>query len=300
MHHPTAVANPPSAAANAWRDLYLLSKPNLTLLVVITAVLGFGLGVRDGSMHWLRLIMLVIGTGLTSAGACALNMFIERDIDARMPRTRKRPLPAGRVSPEAALFFALITFSWGFGALAAFCGPLPAVLALLTGAIYAFAYTPLKRQGPVSVWVGAIPGALPPLIGWSAATGSLHWGGISLFAVLFCWQFPHFLALAYLYREDYRRAGFRFLPAEATARRTGVHILVGAAALAGASLLPYALGLVGIIYLVGVGLAGVWFVKVCLRAARELTGKSARRVFLASIVYQPALLALLVVDRLIL
>ncbi len=296
----SAVVARPAVVANAWRDLYALAKPNLTMLVVITAVLGFGLGVRDGSMHWLRLIMVVIGTGLTSAGACALNMFIERDIDARMPRTRKRPIPSGRVTPEAALFFALITFSWGFGALAAFCGPLPALLALVTGVIYAFAYTPLKRYGPVSVWVGAIPGAIPPLIGWSAATGSLDWGGVSLFAVLFCWQFPHFLALAYLYREDYRRAGFRFLPSEATARRTGTHILMGAAALAGASLLPYALGLVEAIYLVGVGLAGVWFVKVCLPAAADLTGKSARRVFLASIVYQPVLLTLLVVDRLIL
>ena len=283
------------------RDLYALAKPNLSLLIVVTAVLGFCLGASDGQLSWLKLTMLVVGTGLTSAGACALNMFIERDIDARMPRTRKRPIPSGRVTPESALFFALITFSWGFGTLATFCGPVPALLSLFTGAVYAFVYTPLKRHGPVSIWVGAIPGAIPPMIGWSAATGSLDWGAASLFLVLFAWQFPHFIALAFMYREDYRRAGFRFVPSgERPGRSAGRQIAVGAVALVATSVLPYALGLVGIVYLVGVLAAGAWFLKVSLQGALELTGKKARRVFLASIIYQPVLLALLVVDRLVL
>ena len=304
---PVAAASGVSAAsvtgvvapeAARFRDVYELAKPNLTFLVVVTAVLGYGLAVGDGGVQWSRLIMLIVGTTLTSAGACALNMFIERDIDALMPRTRKRPIPSGRVSAESALFFALMTLSWGFGALAAFCGPLPAFLSLLTAAIYAFVYTPLKRRGPISVWVGAVPGAIPPLIGWSAATGSIAEGGVSLFLVLFCWQFPHFIALAYMYREDYRRAGFRFLPP--TDAQTGRQILLGCAALVVVSGLPYALGLVGWIYLVGVMAAGLWFLKVCLRAALGLTGKRARQAFLASILYLPVVLALLVLDRLIL
>ena len=167
------------------RSLYELAKPNLTLLVVVTAVIGFYLGSGEGPVRWLQLVMMIVGTALTSAGACALNMFIEREIDGLMPRTRKRPIPSGRVSPESALFFALITFSWGFGALATFCGPIPAVLSMLTGAVYAFAYTPLKRRGPISIWVGAIPGAVPPMIGWSAATGGLDWGALALFLVMF-------------------------------------------------------------------------------------------------------------------
>ncbi len=281
-----------------FRDIYELAKPNLTLLVVVTAVLGFGLATGDGAIRWDRLIMLIVGTALTSAGACALNMFIERDIDALMPRTRKRPIPSGRVNPETALFFALMTFSWGFGALAAFCGPLPALFSLLTAAVYAFVYTPLKRRGPISVWVGAVPGALPPLIGWSAATGGVAAGGLSLFLVLFCWQFPHFIALAYMYREDYRRAGFRFLPPSDA--QTGRQILVGCVALVLASGLPYLLGLVGWVYLAGVAAAGLWFLKVCLQAAIDLTGKRARQAFLASILYLPVVLALLVLDRIIL
>ncbi len=279
--------------------LYALGKPNLTLLVIVTAVLGFFLGLSEGApLRWDRLLALIVGTGLTSAGACALNMFIERDIDALMPRTRKRPIPSGRVSPESALFFALMTLSWGFGALAAFCGPIPASLSLVTAGIYAFVYTPLKRRGPVSIWIGAIPGAVPPLMGWAAATDGVDWGGVSLFAILFCWQFPHFIALAYMYREDYRRAGFRFLPGDARAgRRAGQQILWGCIALFGAALVPSMLGLAGWVYVVGVVTAGLWFLQACWRCAAQTTGKSARRAFLASIAYLPALLVLLVLDR---
>lgn len=289
----------PGEAVNA-RALYELGKPNLTLLVVITAVLGFYLGIDD-VVRWDRLVMLIVGTALTSAGACALNMFIERELDALMPRTRKRPLPSGRVSPEVSLFFALMTLSWGFGTLAAFCGPIPAVLSLVTAGIYAFVYTPLKRRGPISIWVGAIPGAVPPLMGWATATGSIDWGGLSLFLLMFCWQFPHFIALAYLYREDYRRAGFRFLAADDVhGAQAGRHIALGCAALVVASWLPVALGLAGAVYAVGVTLVGLWFLKLCLQTALQMTGKRARRAFLASITYLPVVLALLVLDRLIL
>ncbi|MEL7368838.1 MAG: heme o synthase [Myxococcota bacterium] len=281
--------------------LYELSKPNLTLLVVITAVLGFYMASTGDSVRWDRLIALIIGTALTSAGACALNMYIERDIDARMPRTRKRPIPSGRVTPEVALFFVMMTLSWGFGLLATFCGPIPAALSLMTAGIYAFIYTPLKRRGPLSIWVGAIPGAVPPLMGWAAATGRIDWGGAALFLILFAWQFPHFIALAYMYREDYRRAGFHFLPKQdPEGRKVGLQIAGGGLALLIASVLPVMLGVVGPIYAVGVVAIGLWFLKVCLQSAFELTGKSARRVFLGSIKYLPIVLALLVIDRIIL
>ena len=282
------------------RALYELAKPNLSLLVVVTAVLGFFLGLGENAIRWERLVGLVLGTALTSGGACALNMFIERDIDALMPRTRKRPIPSGRVSAESALFFALITFSWGFGILATVCGPIAAALSLLTAAVYAFIYTPLKQRGPISIWVGAIPGAVPPMIGWAAATGTLDWGGFALFLVLFTWQFPHFVALAYMYREDYRRAGFRFLPTDdPDGRQAGRQVLLGCAALFVVSFLPSALGLTGPLYTVGVGLVGLWFLKDCLRAALHMTGKHARRAFLSSITYLPVLLVLLVVDRIV-
>ena len=294
----TSVKSTAASGARA-QALYELSKPNLTGLVVVTSVLGFYLGLEPGtplaSVDWVKLVYLMMGTALTSAGACALNMYIERDLDARMRRTQQRPIPSGRLSADQALAFALIVFAWGFFDLLIFCGPYPALLALLTGLIYGFVYTPLKRRGPISIWVGAVPGAIPPVMGWAAVQGGLGLGGLSLFAVLFVWQFPHFLALAYMYREDYARAGFRFLPDDD--RKTGLHIVLGCAALLAASVLPAALGLVGRVYLVGALAFGVAFLAVGLQVLGGCTPKRARRVFFASIIYQPALLALLVLDR---
>ncbi len=288
-----------SAPGTRAQAYYELSKPNLSGLVVVTAVLGFYLGSEPSgslaSVDWVKLLYLMMGTALTSAGACSLNMYIERDIDARMRRTQTRPIPSGRLSAAQALAFSVVVFTWGFFDLLIFCGPYPALLALVTGLIYAFVYTPLKRKGPISIWVGAIPGAIPPLMGWAAVRGDLGWGGWSLFAVLFIWQFPHFLALAYMYREDYARAGFRFLSDED--QKTGQQIVAGCLALLVASVLPVLLGLVGRVYLVGALVCGVAFLKVGLGVLRGCTPKRARAVFFASIIYQPALLALLVLDR---
>lgn len=281
------------------RAFYELGKPNLSTLVVITSVLGFYLA-SSGSLAWVPLVFLVAGTALTAAGACALNMYIERDLDRVMLRTRSRPIPSGRVSPEAALAFSLLSFSSGFGVLWVACGVYPAALSLVTALIYGFVYTPLKRRGPISIWIGAIPGAIPPVMGWSAVTGEIGAGGLALFAILFAWQFPHFLALAYMYREDYARAGFRFLPeGDHDGRLAGRQIALGCVGLLLASLGPAVLGLTGPVYLAGALVAGLFFLAAGIRVARRSTLQNARRAFFASITYLPALLALLVLDRLV-
>lgn len=285
----------PSAGAKL-RAFYELGKPNLSALVVVTAVLGYAMASRAAGqpIALVPLLYLVIGTAMTSMGACALNMYLERELDASMVRTRKRPLPARRLSPEEALFFALFTFVWGFAQLAVFSGALVAGLSLFTAVIYAYVYTPLKRRGPVSVWVGAVPGAIPPLMGWAAVTGGLEAPAFALFAVLFAWQFPHFLALAYVYRQDYLRVGFQFLPR--SERLTGLSIAIGAVVVLGVSLVPYALGVVSSVYLAGALVFGLVFVASALPNMVQLTARRARRTFIASIVYLPLLLLLLGLD----
>jgi protoheme IX farnesyltransferase len=280
------------------RALYELGKPNLSLLVVVTAVIGFFLASRPGDgVGWLEAVMLVVGTSLTAMGACAANMCREAEVDARMARTRTRPLPSGRVTEEEAFGYALGTFLVGFAFLYVFCGPLPALLSLFTTAVYVFAYTPSKRRGPVSVWIGAVPGAIPPVMGWATVRGALEPEGLALFALMFTWQFPHFLALAYMYRDDYARGGFRFLPEVDTARKTGRDIGLGAIAVAAASLAPFAFGLTSWIYLALALAAGAGFLGAAGRAWRRLSAKTARAAFLASIVYLPVLLVAIVLDR---
>ncbi len=246
---------------------------------------------------------LVLGMALTAAGACSLNMYIERDIDRLMRRTRVRPIPSGRVSARGALAFSLGTFTVGVVELAVFCGPYPAILAAATLVIYAFIYTPMKRRGPISIWIGAIPGAIPPVMGYAAVTGEIGVPGLVLFAILFLWQFPHFLALAWMYEDDYARAGFHFLPeppGQQAGIRTARAIVLGCAALIVASVLPTALGMASWLYGVGAVLAGVVFLIPCLRAVIEQTHARARGAFLASVTYLPLLLALLVLDRVLL
>jgi protoheme IX farnesyltransferase len=281
------------------RAYHELAKPNLSALVVVTAVLGHHLATPRGvDLDLSRLAWLAVGTALTSAGACASNMVLERDLDRAMLRTRVRPIPSGRLGAEQALSFAVTAFVTGFVVLLLGTGLVPALLALFTALVYAFVYTPLKRRGPLSIWVGAVPGAVPPVMGWASVTGEIGLGGLSLFAILFTWQLPHFLALAFMYRDDYARAGFRFLPPEdLDGARTGLHIALGCALLLVVSLGPAALGLTGPIYLVGAVLAGLLFGAAGLRVARDANPRNARRAFLASIVYLPALLALLVLDR---
>jgi heme o synthase len=278
------------------RAYYELGKPNLSGLVVITGIFGFYLASSGlASIDGVRFVHLVIGMALTAAGACAANMYIERTLDAIMVRTRHRPIPSGRVSARDALIFSVLTFAVGFAQLFVFCGPIPALLSLFTLVVYAFVYTPLKKKGPLAIAIGALPGAIPPVMGWAAVRGEIGAGGLALFAVLFLWQFPHFLALAFMYRDDYARAGFRFLPEP----HTGMAIVVGCALTVVASVMPYALGLVGLIYLLGAIASGAFFFAVCRRAALELTAARARSAFLASVTYLPALLALMLLDRVI-
>jgi protoheme IX farnesyltransferase len=283
------------------RAYHELAKPGLVGLVVLTGVLGFCLGAaKVGHLDWMKLVAFVVGTAATGGGACALNMFIEREADGRMRRTRDRPIPSGRLRAEEALAFALVNFTCGFLLLGLACGGIPAVLSLLTAVVYAFVYTPLKRRGPVAVAVGAVPGAIPPLMGWAAATGTVQVEAWSLFALLFAWQFPHFLALAFMYREDYARGGFRFLPqGPAEGVHTGRAIAAGTAAAVVASLGPVVFGLAEWVYGIGALAAGIAFARVSWAAWRSLTPQNARRVFLFSITYLPALLFLLVLDQLI-
>jgi heme o synthase len=290
-----------SLAARA-RAYYELAKPNLSALVVITAVLGFYLANTGSSpLPWLSLIYLITGTALTAAGACALNMYIERDLDARMVRTRGRPIPSGRVAADHALAFSVIVFAWGWFQLLVFCGVLPALLSLVTALIYGFLYTPLKRRGPIAIWIGAIPGAIPPVMGWATVRGEIGMGGLALFAILAAWQFPHFLSLAFMYRDDYARGGFRFLPVDdADGKKTGRQIALGCLVLLPISLGPVALGLAGNVYLVGAVIAGLGFLYAGVRMMLTSTPQRARASFFASITYLPVLLALLVLDRIVL
>jgi protoheme IX farnesyltransferase len=283
-----------------WRALHELSKPNLTKLVVITGLFGYCLG----AIRWERfdpggLLLYAAGTAMTSAGACALNMVLERDNDARMRRTARRPLPSGRVTVAEASLFSGLNFAAGFGLLWWGGGPLPAVLSLLTLLIYGFVYTPMKRRGGWAIAVGAVPGAVPPMMGWAYVQGSIGWEGWLLFALLFAWQYPHFLALAYMYREDYRRGGFGFLPDEERLHRTGLAMSLGCQAAVLASIGPVLWGLAGPFYAVGAGLAGGVFCYLGFRAAQGLHPQSARSVFRWSLAYLPILLVLILVDQVV-
>jgi protoheme IX farnesyltransferase len=278
-------------------DRVELAKPRITAMVVFTALVGF-VTAADEPIRGALLAAALVGTGLVATGAAVLNQVIERDTDALMDRTRHRPLPGGRVQPaEAVAFGAAVTLA-GHTLLFAACGPLPAAVAFVTWASYLFVYTPLKRLTPLATLVGAIPGALPPVIGWTARSGSLDQGAFILFAILFLWQIPHFLAIAWMYRDDYAKGGFPMLPVldregSFTARQAVVHSL----ALLLVSLLPVAAGLAGIAYLAGAFVLGVALTLFALRLLSLRTLPAARALFLASVLYLPALSSLLLAAR---
>jgi protoheme IX farnesyltransferase len=283
------------AAATDWLEL---TKPRITTMVVFTALVGFV--TATSGPHWTGLLAAALaGTGLVAAGASALNQVLERHTDALMLRTRSRPIPSGRILPrDAGIFGGLLTVA-GLVLLLWRCGPLAAAVALTTWVSYLFLYTPLKRRTPLATLVGAVPGALPPVIGWAAASESLDAGAFLLFAILFLWQVPHFLAIAWLYRDDYARAAFPMLPVldregSFTARQAVVHSL----ALLLVSLAPYAAGLVGPGYLLGAFLLGVALTLFAVRLAHARDLVSARGLFLASVLYLPALSSLLLAARL--
>ncbi|MFN8093057.1 MAG: heme o synthase [Vicinamibacteria bacterium] len=274
-------------------DRIELTKPRITAMVVFTALVGF-VTAADEPLRGAALAAALVGTGLVAAGAAVLNQVLERDTDALMERTRQRPLPAGRVLPAEAVAFGTGVTLAGHALLLAVCGPLPAAVAFVTWSSYLFVYTPLKRRTPLATLVGAVPGALPPVIGWTARTGSLDQGAFILFAILFLWQVPHFLAIAWLYRDDYARGGFPMLPVldregSFTARQAVVHSL----ALLLVSLLPFPAGLAGPVYLAGAALLGVALTLFAMRLLSQRTLPAARGLFLASVLYLPALSSLL-------
>jgi protoheme IX farnesyltransferase len=278
-------------------DYLELTKPRITMTVVMTALVGFVMGTR-GPVNFSRLGVALAGTALVAAGASALNMLWERRTDALMLRTRNRPVAAGRLRTVEALTFGLALTLAGLGVLQFGSGPLAALVALVTWASYLFAYTPLKTRTSLSTIVGAFPGALPPVIGWTAARGQIEPGAVVLFAILFLWQIPHFLAIAWIYREDYARGGLPMLPVlDPAGVVTGRQAVANSLALLLVSVVPTIAGLTGRVYFVGALCLGVSFTAVAVWSAIQRTAAAARGLFLASILYLVTLCTLLLVDR---
>jgi heme o synthase len=297
MRHPVHEAA--SSAAEASRPaLYLaLTKPDVSFLVVMTTVAGYALGTR-GPLDWLRMAHTVFGTTLIAAGTSAFNHYFERDTDALMRRTASRPLPSGQLSPREAFWFAMSLLGFGTLYLALATNALATLLGVATSVLYLCAYTPLKRRTTLATFVGAFPGAVPPLIGWAAARGTLNIEAWFLYAVLFLWQFPHFDAIAWVYREDYKRAGIRMLPVvDPDGTRTFREILTTAALLVPISLLPAVTGLAGARYFFGAVVLGIILVEVCLWAAASKTNFRAKWLMHATVLHLPVLLGLLIYDK---
>lgn len=274
-----------------------LTKPRITWLILMSTGMGYYFGLQ-GPLQWLVLFHTIVGTGLIASGTAALNQWYERDADARMRRTDQRPLPAGHMNPRNALLFGILLSVLGFAELGFGVNWLSAGLGLFTLLSYLCVYTPLKRISPVSTTIGAVPGAMPPLIGFAAASGTLTAEAWVLYAILFLWQFPHFYAIAWMYREDYERAGIRMLPVvEPDGESTVRQMLLFSLLLIPVSLMPRYLNMTGNFYAVGTLAAGIAFVLACLRMSKNRTLLQARSVLLASVVYLPVLYGLLLLDR---
>jgi protoheme IX farnesyltransferase len=286
---------PPRSRGTA-RAYYELTKPGIAGYVMITAAVSAFVASR-GEIGLALALHTMLGTGLATAGALALNQWVERGVDARMRRTRGRPLPSGRLRAGQARTFGLLLFGGGVLYLAVLAGWLPALLAALSAASYHWVYTPLKSRSYFATLAGGVPGALPTLIGWTAATGGVDLGGFALFSIAYLWQLPHVLGLAWMLREDYARVGFKLIPPHDDAGRViGLHMVMASSALVPVSLVPSVLGYTGAVYFAGAFLASLAFLYVSGRAARRLTDASARRVFLASLLYHPVILGLMLLD----
>ncbi len=278
-------------------DLLALTKPRVVVMVLVTTVVGYYVGLA-GAPDYVRMLHLVVGTLLAASGTMALNQYWEREVDARMERTRARPLPEGRLQPLEALAFGGAFTVAGVAYLGIFVGAGPALLTGATAALYLFAYTPLKLRTALCTMIGAVPGALPPVTGWVAGREDLGVGAWVLFGILFLWQLPHTLAIARLYQEDYARAGVRVLPVvDAEGSSTERQIVTACLGLLAVSLLPTLIGMAGPIYFLGAFLLGVGFSVLGLRQAMAPSSPAARRVLLASLLYLPAVLALLALDK---
>ncbi len=278
-------------------DYWTLTKPEVNFLVVVSTLVGFYLG-SPGRLDWLLLVHTLLGTLLVASGTATLNQFMEREADSRMRRTAMRPLPAGRLSPSKAFWFGMMLSAAGGIYLWRLVNGLASALAVFTLATYLLVYTPLKRKTPLCTLVGAFPGAVPPLIGWAAARGGLNGEAWVLSGILFLWQFPHFLAIAWMYREDYARAGLLMLPPDdREGRSTTLRILVYSSALLPVSLAPVMMGQVGLIYFFGAIILGLGLLGCGGRLAVTRSKALARRVVLASVVYLPLVFALMMFDK---
>ncbi|HEY1718870.1 MAG TPA: heme o synthase [Verrucomicrobiae bacterium] len=287
-----------SATEKSWTSVFSdLVKARLTTLVLLTTAVGFYIG-ETGAINWFLFFNTLAATGLVAAGASALNQLLEREHDAKMRRTQDRPLPSGRLQPTTVMIFGGVSSVAGLIYLALAVNLLTSVLGAVTLVSYLFIYTPLKRVTWLNTAIGAIPGALPPLMGWTAARGELSGEGWALFAILAFWQLPHFFAIAWIYRDDYAKAGFVMLPnVDADGKRTGQQTVSHTFALLIASLCPFVFKMAGTTYLAGAILLGAGFLFCAIQFSRQLTLARARILFLASIIYLPLLLALMVWDK---
>lgn len=274
-----------------------LTKPDVSFLVILTTAAGYYMGAR-GPVDWLQLAHTVFGTTLIAAGTAALNHYAERDADAQMRRTASRPLPSGQLNPKQAFRFGVALSAAGAVDLLVAAGPLASALGVLTCLSYLLGYTPLKKRTVWATFFGAFPGAVPPMIGWVAADGALGRGAWLLFVILFLWQFPHFHSIAWMYREDYARAGIQMLPVvDRSGERTFRQILLTAAALIPASLLPAVVGLAGVFYFFSALVASTALVQVCLWAATTKSNARAKWLMHATVLHIPLLLGLMVYDK---
>ncbi|MBM4183036.1 MAG: protoheme IX farnesyltransferase [Gemmatimonadetes bacterium] len=280
---------PMSAAA-----YYELTKPGITGYVMVTAGVS-AVVAAGGALAPLTALHAVGGTGISTAGALALNQYFEREVDAVMTRTRNRPLPSGRLRPGQALVFGVGMLASGLAWLAVASGWLPATVAALSGLAYLGVYTPLKSRSYAATLAGAVPGALPTLIGWTAASGSLDSGALALFAIAYLWQLPHVLGLAWMLKDDYARVGFKLIPAGG-GRLIGAHMIAATLLLVPVSLTPTLLGITGLWYLGAALAASLGFLGVAVRTARDMSEGAARKLFLASLVYHPILLGFMFFD----
>jgi len=299
MKSSAAALNSTAAFEKSWAAVLAdLVKARLTLLVLLTTCVGFYLGER-GFTNGVLMFHTLFGTALVAAGAAALNQLLEREHDAKMRRTASRPLPSGRMQPATVAIFGGVCSVAGLIYLAVMVNLLTSVLGAVTSISYLFIYTPLKRVSWVNTLVGAIPGALPPLMGWTAARNEFSGEGWTLFAILAFWQIPHFMAIAWLYRDEYAKAGFVMLPnVDADGSRTAQHAVGNTVALFLAGLCPFLLKINGPIYLVTAIVLGAGYFWFAVRFARQLTAQRARQLFLASIIYLPLLLTAMVCDKL--
>jgi protoheme IX farnesyltransferase len=292
------VGAPGRSRARVASDLVALTKPRVVVMVLVTTLVGYYAGLT-GAPDYVRVLHLVLGTVLAAAGTLALNQYWERDVDALMERTRTRPVPDGRISPLEALIFGAAVTIGGVLYLAALVGVAAASVTAATVVLYLFAYTPLKLRTALCTVVGAVPGALPPVTGWIAAREDLGLGAGVLFGILFLWQLPHTLAIARLYREDYARAGVQVLPVvDSNGASTERQIVSACLALLAVSLLPTLIGMAGLVYFAGAFALGLGFAIAGAMQARQPTAAAARRVLFASLLYLPAVLTLLVIDKL--